>query len=326
MGPHAGMPVAPSVNEELRHRPTLDPSRLIGDYDAQKGEEVVTIWSGVPRPAASLNGMQRGLRLLCSLPLLVLLAGCGSTAEHTATVEQVATVGHSAPAPRPKPRSRAPAKPRCGATPARPVGSSRVTVAAVVRSSARAFRLPGRGELASFGRLNQNGFPTVFRVLSAVRGRDCRSVWYRVQLPMRPNGVTGYVQARFVELGEVRTRIVVDLSSRRLTFFNHGRPVLRAAVAIGASATPTPTGHYYVNQKLLPTDAAGPYGPGAIGISAFSPVLTGWAQGGPVAIHGTNEPWSIGRPVSNGCIRVHNPVLRRLFAATPAGTPVLIRN
>jgi lipoprotein-anchoring transpeptidase ErfK/SrfK len=44
-----------------------------------------------------------------------------------------------------------------------------------------------------------------------------------------------------------------------------------------------------------------------------------------VAIHGTNEPWSIGRSISNGCIRMHNPVLRRLFTATPAGTPVLIR-
>jgi lipoprotein-anchoring transpeptidase ErfK/SrfK len=285
----------------------------------------VTIWSRVPRRVVSLDGMQRGVRLLCSLPLLGLLAGCGSTAEHVATVEHVRTVKHSEAAPRPKPRPRVAAKPRCGGAPGRQVGSSRVAVAAVVRSSARAFRLPGRGELASFGRLNQNGFPTVFRVLTAVRGRNCGSVWYRVQLPMRPNGVTGYVEARSVELGKVRTRIVVDLSSRRLTFLRDGQPVLRATVAIGASATPTPTGHYYVNQKLVPIDAAGPYGPGAIGISAFSPVLTGWAQGGPVAIHGTNEPWSIGRPVSNGCIRLHNPVLRRLFAATPAGTPVLIR-
>jgi lipoprotein-anchoring transpeptidase ErfK/SrfK len=197
-------------------------------------------------------------------------------------------------------------------------------VAAVVPRFAHVFRLPGRGELASFGRLNQNGFPTVFRVLTSVRGPNCR-LWYRVQLPMRPNGLTGYVPAVSVVLGKVRTRIVVDLSSRRLTFFRDGRRVLRTPVAVGASATPTPTGGYYVNQKLVPTDPRGPYGPGAIGVSAFSPVLTGWAQGGPVAIHGTNEPWSIGRPVSNGCIRVPNQVLRRLFVETPAGTPVVIR-
>ena len=54
-------------------------------------------------------------------------------------------------------------------------------------------------------------------------------------------------------------------------------------------------------------------------------LLTGWTQGGPIAIHGTNEPWSIGHAVSNGCIRVRNPVLRRLYQVTPAGTPVVIR-
>jgi lipoprotein-anchoring transpeptidase ErfK/SrfK len=67
------------------------------------------------------------------------------------------------------------------------------------------------------------------------------------------------------------------------------------------------------------------YGPGAIGISAFSRVLTGWGQGGPIAIHGTDEPWSIGHAVSDGCIRVHNRVLRRIFRSTLAGTPVIIR-
>jgi lipoprotein-anchoring transpeptidase ErfK/SrfK len=76
---------------------------------------------------------------------------------------------------------------------------------------------------------------------------------------------------------------------------------------------------------LIPADASGPFGPAALGISAFSNVLTGWTQGGPVAIHGTNEPWSIGHAVSNGCVRVRNRVLRRVFAAAPAGTPVLIR-
>jgi lipoprotein-anchoring transpeptidase ErfK/SrfK len=80
-----------------------------------------------------------------------------------------------------------------------------------------------------------------------------------------------------------------------------------------------------VNQRLIPTDPAGPLGPGAIGISAFSSVLTGWTQGGPIAIHGTNEPSSIGEAVSNGCIRLPNETLRRVFAMVLAGTPVLIR-
>jgi lipoprotein-anchoring transpeptidase ErfK/SrfK len=101
--------------------------------------------------------------------------------------------------------------------------------------------------------------------------------------------------------------------------------VLSSVAAIGSSATPTPLGRYYVNQRLVPSDPNGPFGPGAVGISAFSPVLTGWAQGGPIGIHGTNQPWSIGHAVSNGCIRLPNPVAKRLFFATPEGTPVIIR-
>jgi lipoprotein-anchoring transpeptidase ErfK/SrfK len=141
---------------------------------------------------------------------------------------------------------------------------------------------------------------------------------------MRPNGAVGWVRAADVLLEPVDTRILVDVSARRVVLYRRGREVLRTTAAVGAPATPTPTGRFYVNQRLIPRDPGGPFGPGAIGISAFSDVLTGWTQGGPIAIHGTNEPWSIGRNVSNGCIRVRNAVLRRLFAATSAGTPVVI--
>jgi len=123
----------------------------------------------------------------------------------------------------------------------------------------------------------------------------------------------------------VRTRIVVDLSEKRVTLYRGGRRVLSATAAIGSPATPTPTGSFYVNQRLIPTDPTGPFGPGAVGISAFSNVLTGWTQGGPIAIHGTNAPWSIGKAVSNGCIRLPNPILEKVFAQALSGTPVLIR-
>ena len=244
--------------------------------------------------------------LLVSLPLACLLAACGTTAGR----------GSTSPPP-------TAASPHCRAGTS-PVGTKTATVAAAVPRHARVYRRPGRRPFATFARLNQNGFPTVFRVLAAVRRRDCSAAWYHVQVPLRPNGVTGYVPAREVRLGDVHTRVVVSVSARRLTLFRNGRPVLRTRVAVGSGATPTPTGSYYVNQRLIPSDPSGPFGPGAIGISAFSNVLTGWTQGGPIAIHGTNEPWSIGHAVSNGCIRVHNPVLRRLFASTPAGTPVVI--
>jgi lipoprotein-anchoring transpeptidase ErfK/SrfK len=242
------------------------------------------------------------------LPFVFVLAGCGATAHGAASQ---------------RPPSDAPAR-ECKAAVVR-AGKPNVAVAAIVHSGAVAYRRPGSKPFARFGRLNVNGFPTVFRVLAVVRAANCTARWYRVQLPIKPNGVTGYVRAAAVGVGPVRSRVVVDVSAKRLTLYRRGRPVLRAPVAVGSPATPTPLGRYYVNQRLIPPDPGGPYGPAAIGISAYSTVLTGWTQGGPIAIHGTNEPWSIGHAVSNGCIRVHNDVLRRLFKVTPAGTPVVIR-
>ena len=122
-----------------------------------------------------------------------------------------------------------------------PLGSPKLAFAAVVRRPLHAFHAPGRKPFAAFGRLNVNRVPTVFSVLGAIVTRSCEVRWYHVELPLKPNGITG------------------------------------------------------------------------------------WTQGGPIAIHGTNEPWSIGHDVSNGCIRLPNATLKRLFDAVPAGTPVVIR-
>jgi lipoprotein-anchoring transpeptidase ErfK/SrfK len=51
-------------------------------------------------------------------------------------------------------------------------------------------------------------------------------------------------------------------------------------------------------------------------------VLTGWARGGPVAIHGTNDARTVGGAISNGCVRVRNEQMRKLLRMVPAGTPV----
>jgi lipoprotein-anchoring transpeptidase ErfK/SrfK len=205
-----------------------------------------------------------------------------------------------------------------------PVGSATRAFVAAAPSGATAVRAPGGSTIAKFGDKNQNGYPTVFGVTGAVVSENCAPTWYRVELPMRPNGSTGYIAVNAIELHAIATRIVVDVSERKLTLYRAGRPLMTTEVAVGSSATPTPTGRYYVNQRLVPDDPRGPFGPAAIGVSAFSNVLTGWAQGGPIAIHGTNEPWSIGKAVSNGCVRVQNATLERLFRYAVAGTPVII--
>jgi lipoprotein-anchoring transpeptidase ErfK/SrfK len=249
--------------------------------------------------------------------VVLILAGCG-------TQKQSPVAEKSAPVP--KATHPLVAKVRhCTDGQVVPLGSSVRAYAASAPFGAVAFRRPGGDVVARFSRKNVNDYPTVFGVVASVVRTNCSPRWYRVQLPKKPNGVTAYVRARALRVEAVSSRVLIDLSQRRLTLYRRGKPVLTATVAVGSPSTPTPTGRFYVNQRLVPTDSGGPFGPGAIGISAFSNVLTGWVQGGPVAIHGTNEPWSIGHAVSNGCIRLPNPTLEKVFRETPAGTPVIIR-
>ncbi|HEV2591128.1 MAG TPA: L,D-transpeptidase [Gaiellaceae bacterium] len=243
------------------------------------------------------------MRRLAIVLLALLLASCG--AQRHAAVKGKTVV-------------------RCATGSFQPNATAKLSYAGVAANGAVAYAKPGGNVLARFGKVNVNNYPTVFGVVGKVVTRQCKTAWYRVQLPVRPNGKTGYVRPWRLQLAPVRARIVVDISERRLTLYRSGKKLLSSPVAVGAPATPTPTGRFYVNQRLVPSDSSGPFGPGAIGISAFSNVLTGWAQGGPVAIHGTNEPWSIGHPVSNGCVRLPNAVLARIWPLAVAGTPVII--
>lgn len=205
------------------------------------------------------------------------------------------------------------------------LGSAAGGVAVLVVRPTTARRSPGGAPVARFGLENVNGVRTVFGALSAKVDRACRAEWYRVQLPLRPNGATGWVKATDVVRYAVGTRVLVDLSARRVTLFRGERRVMNVRASIGKSSTPTPTGRFYVNQRLLAANPSGVFGPGGVGISAFSPVLVDWAQGGPIAIHGTNRPDLIGQAVSNGCLRIRNTQLLRLLELAPEGTPVEIR-
>ncbi|MDX6539539.1 MAG: hypothetical protein QOI71_1149 [Gaiellales bacterium] len=253
----------------------------------------------------------RALAFILALGLSVtLLVGCGGAAKKQPAVGAPIAA-----------KSRS-----CAVGSFRRLGSPRLAYAAVVRTRATVSRRPGGRAFASFRRLNVNRVPTIFSIRGAVVDAGCKPTAYFVQIPKRPNGVTAWVPARQVAVEKVSTRIVVDLSEKRVTLYKGGKRILSSTAAIGAPATPTPTGRFYVNQRLIPADKRGPFGPGAVGVSAFSDVLTGWTQGGPIAIHGTNAPWSIGKAVSNGCIRLPNAMLRKLFDQALGGTPVLIRS
>jgi lipoprotein-anchoring transpeptidase ErfK/SrfK len=197
------------------------------------------------------------------------------------------------------------------------------TFAATVQRPATIYRSPGRTPFMHVGISDAYGFVTTLQVIERVQ--SCGARWYRVRVAARPNGATGWISSKDVKTTLLRTRIVIDLSRHHLWLYKRGTVALSSPVAIGKPSTPTPTGSFYVTQRFVVTTPGGPYGPRAIGISAFSDVLRSWVDGGPIGIHGTNEPFAIGNSVSHGCVRMPNDAIVKLFAVTPLGTPVQIR-
>jgi lipoprotein-anchoring transpeptidase ErfK/SrfK len=145
--------------------------------------------------------------------------------------------------------------------------------------------------------------------------------WYRISVPGRPNGRTGWIPAAAADLRPVRELIQIDRSARTLALWSKGRLVLKTRVAVGRPRMETPLGLFYVTWKLVPR--APVLGKFAFETSAYSK-LSEWPGGGIVGIHGTYEPQLLGQAVSHGCVRVSNRDILRLRARVGLGTPIRI--
>ncbi len=241
--------------------------------------------------------------------VLVGLGACGSRAGDGAIAQ---------PAVCPSPRAAAVFRSRPTAAPAPQwrVAQALGPVVAYVAPS-RSARIRAR-----FSRLNLNGRRTVFLVRSARKVGG--STWYCVWLPIRPNESRGWVRQGSVAVHTTTARIVVSLARRRLYVYRRGRLLGKFPVAVGMSGLPTPTGTFFITEKLRPATAGGPYGVLALGLSAFQPKLPSWPEGGPVAIHGTDQGALIGQAVSHGCVRMRNADVLKVSAWVPTGSPVVI--
>ena len=164
--------------------------------------------------------------------------------------------------------------------------------------------------------------PTV--VLAIARRSRGGHRWYRIRLAGRPNGRTGWVRGDRLEWQRSvrRTRLVIDLSDRRLRVRRGGRSHRSFPIAVGAPATATPTGRFYLAAAWRPAESL--YGAWAIETSAGA-TITDWPGGGVIGIHGTNQPALIGQAVSHGCIRMRNRDILRLRRWARPGTRLTIR-
>jgi lipoprotein-anchoring transpeptidase ErfK/SrfK len=197
---------------------------------------------------------------------------------------------------------------------------------AAVRRPAAAHAAPATSAavVARLALRTPEGTANPVAVIGRRTGADGRP-WVRVRLAILPNGSTGWVpRSALGGYNAVRTRLVVDLGSLEATLTRRGRPVLRVPVAVGAPGWDTPTGRFYVRNRLSRYRSPA-YGPVAFGTSARSPAATGWPAGGFVGIHGTDRPDLVPGRVSHGCIRMRNADIRALARRMPVGTPLVIR-
>jgi lipoprotein-anchoring transpeptidase ErfK/SrfK len=105
--------------------------------------------------------------------------------------------------------------------------------------------------------------------------------------------------------------IDVAVKRHRLTLFDGSHIIKRYPIAVGKMLTPTPTGNYtLINKDPHP---GGPFGVMWMGLSQPH-----------YGIHGTNNPASIGKNVSHGCIRMYNRDVLELSGRVPIGTNVYI--
>jgi lipoprotein-anchoring transpeptidase ErfK/SrfK len=147
--------------------------------------------------------------------------------------------------------------------------------------------------------------------------------WLRVQLPIRPNGTTGWVKKADVALRTVPNHIVIEVQKRKLTAWKGSTLLLESPAGVGTPKTPTPEGKYYVDVSARnPGHGLGVH---MLSVSGFSNVLRNFGGGtGQIAIHGTSNMATVGAFSSNGCIRLPNETITRLARIAPTGTPVFI--
>lgn len=118
---------------------------------------------------------------------------------------------------------------------------------------------------------------------------------------------------KFPETDNDTYSIVISIANHTLTLLKNGSVYKVYPVAVGKASTPTPKGTFkIVNRQLHP---GGPFGIRWLGLNA---------PNGNYGIHGTNNPSSIGKNVSDGCIRMHNSDVLELSNLVPIGTTVKI--
>jgi len=136
--------------------------------------------------------------------------------------------------------------------------------------------------------------------------------------------VAAQAMAQAVIASTPKRLIVVSLEDRKLALLEDGQVKKVYLVAVGKATTPSPVGTFTIERRVAnPTYthngkviAPGPNNP--VGSRWMGLSLQGYG------IHGTNEPRSIGKAASHGCIRMAKADLEELYPRMHVGDTVVL--
>ncbi|WP_225434107.1 L,D-transpeptidase [Peribacillus tepidiphilus] len=124
--------------------------------------------------------------------------------------------------------------------------------------------------------------------------------------------------------------IIVNKAKNELAFIKGGKVQEVMKAGTGKSNDLTPEGLFtvtvkaknpYYRKKNIPGgDPRNPLGTRWIGFDARG------TNGRIYGVHGTNQPWTVGKYISQGCIRLLNPKVEKLYDQVPIGTKILVVN
>ncbi len=117
----------------------------------------------------------------------------------------------------------------------------------------------------------------------------------------------------YLQTGSFGNSITINVNNHTLTLIHNGIINKVYPVAVGKPSTPTPKGIFKIVNKAM--NPGGPFGARWLGLNV---------PNGDYGIHGTNNPSSIGKDISNGCIRMYNKDVIELYNLVQIGTTVKI--
>ncbi|MCY7367340.1 MAG: L,D-transpeptidase family protein [Chamaesiphon sp.] len=125
--------------------------------------------------------------------------------------------------------------------------------------------------------------------------------------------------------------LTLKLKEKKVYVYKDGKTIASYPVAIGKKGWETPTGDWYVMEKITNPGWTSFKNGSVVAPGAKSPLgerwIGFWTDGKDmIGFHGTPDVKSIGKAVSHGCVRMHNKDVKALFPLVKVGTTVKVVN